>query len=241
MTAPYYQDDLVTLYHGDCREISEWLTADVLVTDPPYGRNWRQGKIKGKSGSKASAGIANDKDTTARDEALELWGDRKGIVFGDLMLPPPSLTKLVCVYYKQGDPAIGMRGAMGGVRRDCEAIYLTGKWPSGLGGRSSVFATSLQISSVNGIVRRNGGHPHTKPEDVMRDLLALCDGAIADPFVGSGSTLVAAKALGRHAIGVELYEGYCRIAAARLGSTEHAIHHDGSLFGASAGSSGVQE
>lgn len=86
---PYYDDGTVTIYHGDCREVDAWLGADVLVTDPPYGRNWRQGNIKGHARSDASAGIANDRDTTVRDAALELWGDRPAILFGDLMLAPP--------------------------------------------------------------------------------------------------------------------------------------------------------
>jgi len=88
---PYYEDDAVTIYHGDCRYIDAWLWADVLVTDPPYGRSWRQGNIKGHSRNPDSNdGIANDKDTSVRDAALALWGDRPAIVFGDLMLPPPQ-------------------------------------------------------------------------------------------------------------------------------------------------------
>ena len=67
---PYYADESVTLYHGDCLTVTEWLTADVLVTDPPYGRNWRQGDLKGDS----HAGIANDHSTEVRDAALTLWG-----------------------------------------------------------------------------------------------------------------------------------------------------------------------
>ena len=218
----YYQDDYVTLYHGDALEIDAWLEADVLVTDPPYGRAWRQGTISENGVDKlknhaSESGIANDDTTSARDNALKMWGTNKhAIVFGDLMLEPPAGTKLVCIYAKPGDA--GLRGAMGGIRRDAEAIYLLGKWPSGIGGRSSVFKTSVSmVSGSHGLVARNGGHPHVKPTDVLEQLIVQCPpGVIADPFAGSGSTLIAARNLGRKAIGVELEEKYCEIIANRL-------------------------
>lgn len=211
----FYQDDFVTLYHGDClTEHREWLAADVLVTDPPYGRAWKQGALKGHKESAARAGIANDHSTEVRDAALDAW-DGPAIAFGDLMLAPPAGTKLTAVYYKAAGMD-GMRGAIAGVRRDAEAIYFIGPWKSGLGGRSSVFATRAMVSGSHGLVARHGGHPHTKADDVMQQLLALCpEGVIADPFAGSGSTLVAAKLLGRKVIGVELEERYCEIIAKR--------------------------
>lgn len=213
---PYYQDDFVTLYHGDCIELADlWTCADVLVTDPPYGRAWKQGHLKGHARNAASAGIANDTTTDARDRALTAWGsERQAIAFGDLMLAPPAGTKHVLIYQK--DATCGLRGAIGGIRRDTEAIYLLGKWPSGIGGRTSVFSTRHQITGGHGAVAKAGGHPHTKPGDVMEELVKMTSGTVADPFAGSGSTLVAAKNLGRRAIGVELEEKYCEIIAKRL-------------------------
>jgi DNA modification methylase len=220
MTVPYYQDENVTIFHGDCREIPEWLSCDVMVTDPPYGRNWKQGDTTTALGGRSNkhAGILHDKDTTARDDALAMWTkDRPAIVFGDLMLAPPAATKLTAIYHKD-DNVSGFSGAIGGVRRDCESIYFVGKWPSGLGGRSSVFPTSQMIAGANGLSAKSGGHPHAKPGDVLAALIELCPpGSIADPFLGSGSTLRAAKNAGRHAIGVELDEQYCEIAARRMG------------------------
>lgn len=212
----YYQDDYVTLYHGDClTEHREWLAADVLVTDPPYGREWKQGHLKGHTDNAAKDGIANDGTTAVRDDALDAWGlDRPAIAFGDLMLAPPAGTKLACVYHK-GEPTAGLRGAIGGIRRDAEAIYLIGKWKSGIGGRSSVFTSTQQISGASGLVARAGGHPHTKPSGIMESLVGMTSGTVADPFAGSGSTLMAAKALGRKVIGVELEERYCEIIAKR--------------------------
>lgn len=212
----YYEDDYVTLYHGDClKDHREWLAADVLITDPPYGRAWKQGALKGHPRNVQSAGIANDETTSVRDEALIAWGKaRRSIAFGDLMLAPPADTKHVLIYLK--DNVAGLRGAIGGIRRDTEAIYLIGKgWGSGIGGRSSVFPTTQKISGAHGAVALAGGHPHTKPSDVMSALIGLTEGTIADPFSGGGSTLVAAKALGRKVIGVELEERYCEIIAKR--------------------------
>lgn len=219
---PYYEDDHVTIYHGDCLDVEDWwLTADVLVTDPPYGRAWRQGDTASARGWRSDhhQGILNDGSTQARDDALALWGkDRPAIVFGDLMLPPPTNTKLVLVLDKGGDA--GFTGAIAGFRRNVEGIYLIGRHPSGLGGRSAVLSTR---QSCGGNLARQTGHPHTKPVDVVRQLLEVTSGVIADPFMGSGTTLRAAKDLGRKAIGVELDERYCEIAAKRMGQEVLAL------------------
>lgn len=217
MTTPYYEDDLVTLFHGDCREVTAWLEADVLVTDPPYGRGWKQGRSKA-TGIKSDAhpGIAGDADTTVRDSALSMW-DGLAIVFGDLMLSPPDRTKQVLVYQKP--PNAGTRGAIAGWRRDIEAVYLVGDWWTDLSARrSSIIATRSPSQgnpySPQGIY----GHPHAKPLDVMEALLTITGPGvtIADPFAGSGATLMAAKCTGRRAIGVEVDERHCETTAKRL-------------------------
>ena len=73
MTAPYFSADGVALYLSDCREVTAWLEADLLVTDPPYGIAWSQGEL---GHGTRHGGIAGDKDTSVRDEVLKLWGDR---------------------------------------------------------------------------------------------------------------------------------------------------------------------
>lgn len=223
---PYYQDDHVTLYHGDCLELADlWTGADVLVTDPPYGRGWRQGaglrKVSGRPGRHAtnviaSAGIANDKSTEVRDAALAAWGSKPAVAFGDLMLAPPAGSRLTAIYAKPADA--GLRGTVAGFRRDAEAIYLINLRGGGIGGRTSIFHTGRSnVGNPSGIVATSGGHPHSKPLDVMEQILALLpDGVVADPFAGGGATLVAAKRVGRTTVGVELDERWCEVAAKRL-------------------------
>jgi DNA modification methylase len=206
---PYYEDDFVQLWHGDCREVTAWLEADVLVTDPPYGIAWRYGENR-KRHSFGHAGIRNDEDTSARDEALRLWGDRPGIVFGTWSAAFPDFRQ-VLVWRKPVDA--GVVGSTTGFRRDTELMFMVGKWPPLTARRSSVLITN---SNKNAYLRP-GQHPHAKPTGLMEELVGVTPpGVIADPFAGSGSTLIAAKLQGRRAIGVELEERYCEIAASRL-------------------------
>jgi len=217
MNTPYYHDEAVTLYHGDCREITAWLAADVLVTDPPYGRgaagiNYSNESMTSRS-QWSHTPIIGDEDTTVRDNALAAWGQRPAIVFGDLRIVPPAGTKQVIIYQKPSDA--GYRSTAG-FRRDVEGIYLL-NLPAGYSGRSSVIKTSASKSNWPSGPSLRYGHPHAKPVDVMEILISACPpGMVADPFAGSGSTLVAARNLGRKAIGVEIDERYCEAAARRL-------------------------
>jgi site-specific DNA-methyltransferase (adenine-specific) len=216
---PYYADDLVRLFLGDCREVTEWLAADVLVTDPPYGRGWKQGAgghlRSSTDGRYAHEGIAGDTDTAVRDQALAMWGDRLAMVFGDPLIGRPDGAKQALGYRKP--PGAGSKGAFAGFLRDLELVYLVGPWPAGLNGRSSILASGARnIAGPAGPTGRYG-HPHAKPVDVMEQLISACPpGVVADPFGGSGSTLVAARNLGRRCIGVEISEAYAEKAARRL-------------------------
>jgi len=205
----YYKDDFVTLYHGSCigDEAPPWWVADVLLTDPPYGIAWTKGQNNAAM-STAHAGIQNDQDTSTRDAALAIWGDKRpAFVFGSFRAPSPRAVKQTLVWQKPIDA--GVVGSTTGYRTDTELIFLTGKHPKRPPQRSSV------LTSSGGVSRYRTEHPHSKPVSILEQLIEWTSGTITDPFAGSGSTLVAAKALGRKVIGVELEERYCEIIAKR--------------------------
>lgn len=213
---PYYADEQVTLYHGDCREVTEWLDADVLVTDPPYGVKWTSGVTSYRSTTSRvnghTAPITGDEDTGARDDVLASWGDRPAVVFGSWRAPRPAGVRHRLIWHKKGQAPGPVRAAF--MSQD-EEIYILGEadWRKSSPPMRSVIATteprSLEVTRT--------GHPTPKPLGLMEALIDRCPaGAIADPFAGSGSTLVAAKHLGRRAIGVEVEERYCELAALRL-------------------------
>jgi DNA modification methylase len=103
----------------------------------------------------------------------------------------------------------GVVGSTTGYRTDTELIFLTGKHKTRPPQRSSV------LTSQGGVSRYRTEHPHSKPIAILEQLIEWTEGNIADPFAGSGSTLVAAKGLGRKVIGVELEEHYCELIAKR--------------------------
>ena len=214
LTEPYYSDDHVTIYHGDCIEMLPELAFDVVVTDPPYGIGWKIGMIG--EGNYHGSPIAGDNDTSARDAVLKLVGDElPWIVFGSLKAPLPPGWKQSIVFHKDCHNA-GLVGVRRPWRNNWEPVFLGGVWPDQTPTVDSVVRTfEMAQSGYSGYTTR-AGHPHAKPVDVMCQLIEQCPpGIVLDPFMGSGTTLRAAKDLGRKAIGIEVEEKYCEIAARR--------------------------
>ena len=206
----YYEDDYVRLFHGDCLEITEWLAADVLVSDVPYGMAFRSGR----GGAFGASVIAKDEDTSVRDTALALWTGKPALIFGRWSIGRPAGTKMVLTWDK--GEHVGMGDLSLPWKPNTEEIYVLGSGFVGHRGGSVIRCNAI-AGTVGQAAKGTRFHPTEKPVALMESLIAKCPpGVIADPFAGSGSTLVAAKALGRKAIGVELEEKYAEIAARRL-------------------------
>lgn len=202
----YYQADGITLYHGDCREHTEWLIADVLVTDPPYGISYNSGCRR----ETLAASIEGDETTELRDWALTQWAPRPALVFGTWRIPRPTGTRARLIWDTKG--ALGMGDLTIPWKPSDQEIYVIGSGFTGHRGSNVITCAPVQSMARNG---RN--HPHEKPVPLLASLIRKCPGGlIADPFVGVGSTLVAARYEGRQALGVETDERYCEIAATRL-------------------------
>lgn len=220
--APYYQADGITLYHGDCRKIPAWLAADVLVTDPPYGMGYiahatNRLQITGELPmSRRSDRVIGEEHVALRDEALSMWGQRPALVFGSWRAPRPLGTQMRLVWDKE----LFGSGGVGVWKHSDEEIYLL-SWPNPRG-LAPVGGSVLRFRSLRGESRPD--HPTPKPVKLMAYLLDHAPpGVVAEPFAGSGATLLAARATGRQAIGVEVEERFCELIASRLAQ--------GDLFG----------
>lgn len=243
MLTPYYQDEAVTLYFGDCKDILPQLEpVDHVITDPPYEvEAHTQGRrVKRNDGLPPQDEWAwTDRNGTPRYETLPFppitQEDRASVA-----LQVGRLATRWALVFCQAEAAHEWETCLvaGGLnrRRWCVWVKPDGQ-PQFSGDRPGVGYETIVACHRIGKSRWNGGgklgvfthvkldgrgpapHPTTKPEPLMNELVVLFTDpgdTILDPFAGSGTTLVAAKRLGRKAIGIELEEKYCEIAARRL-------------------------
>lgn len=211
----YYEDEFVELHHGDCLTELAWLEADVLVTDPPYGMSLRSGMGGSAQGTMT---IAGDTDTTTRDGALGLWGDKPALAFTRWNMPIPGAKQ--SLVWDKGEH-VGMGDLRIPWKPNWEPIGVLGSWPERTVSRGGSVLRALAIAGTlqgeRGKPKSGRDHPTPKPVALMEALIAKCPpGVIADPFAGSGTTLIAARNLGRKVIGVELEEKYCELIVKRL-------------------------
>ncbi len=205
LPAPYYHDPDagMTIYCADCRDILPHLEpVDLVLTDPPYGLG-----ITGRVGGEKVAAVTdygdfNTWDTKPIEDSLRLLVMSKGeyiIWFGGNYYPMPA-SKCWLVWDKRNT----------GNFADCELAWTNINKP-----------VRIKRHLWNGMIRKDHEgrfHPTQKPLEVIT--WAICQSpsadTILDPFMGSGTTLVAAKQLGRKAVGIEIEERYCEIAVERL-------------------------
>lgn len=219
---PYYEDDHVTLYHGDARDFLD-LTADVLITDPPYGvglttktSDYRDSATFDGGQSLKASRLYRDDPTHVRGLVITVVGPLIGRIGRALVFPGPRMM------FAYPDPA-----AVGGVFTPNGA----GRSPWGFQCLHPILYYGKDPYLADGKGSRPNGfrdeqpnpekwdHPCPKPLSWMRWAVvrASREGeTVLDPFAGTGTTLAAAKALGRKAVGVELEERYCEQAAVRL-------------------------
>lgn len=205
---PYYQDDLVTLYHGDCREVLPGLSCDVIVSDPPYGAD----ATSGWGGAFGGLRIVGDASTELRDWLAHYATTRRlpALLFGSPRIARPLGCRAVLIWDK--GEHVGMGDLSLPWSPNYEEIHVLGVGWHGHRGSSVIRSLSPAAFSA-----RSRVHPMQKPVGLMAALIEKApDGVVADPFAGSGATLAAAKLLGRRAIGIEIEERYCEVAAKRL-------------------------
>jgi DNA modification methylase len=206
---PYYEDEHITLWNEDVRDFfaEPPLDCDVLLTDPPYGIAYNSGSRR----DTLAASIKGDQDTSLRDAVLAWWGPgAPALVFGTWRIPRPVGTHTRLIWDTKG--ALGMGDLSVPWKPSDQEIYVLGK---GFVGRRD--SNVLSCAPVQSMARNGRQHPHEKPVDLLVRLLDKCPpGVVLDPFAGSGSTLVAAKMVGRQAVGIEIEKAYCDIAVQRV-------------------------
>jgi site-specific DNA-methyltransferase (adenine-specific) len=218
---PYFQDDAVTIYHGDCREILPSLPkVDLVLTDPPYGIDI------GHSDKRVGHGLHK-----------ESFGEDNGTILNEVVIP--IMTGLInsvgqVVVFTGWTSICGYPppDALGGIH--CISGIGVSRWgfthfvPVLFYGKCPTQHNGCQPNVIDSVVTiEKNGHPCAKPVAWLEWLVSfasLPSQLILDPFMGGGTTLRAAKNLGRKAIGIEIEEKYCEIAAKRMQQEVMELH-----------------
>lgn len=199
---PYYDSGGILIYHGDCRNVLPSITADCFVTDPPFGVGLSYASYDDTEQNVLTIAVPTVAGMVDR-------GWRGAVIPGTRCLQLyPRAAEIGGVYLPRG----AGRSSWG---FSClMPVLYYGRDPflaNGEGGRpNSMWAQATSDKSE---------HPCPKPQRVISWLVARVSRpgeCIADPFMGSGTTLRAAKDLGLRAVGIEIEERYCEIAARRL-------------------------
>jgi len=208
---PYFRENGITLYHGDSRELVPLLwSVDMVVTDPPYG--FQRFETDGKDYLEIVGPVLKAAYRLIREPGsmFAFSGTQHVVSLANAVEIP---LKRMLWMYKPNDCTY----PLGGWLLKSEAILWFHKGDRlGLHERRPYRHDCYVVKSVG--QEKADGHPTVKPLAVVSDLVLRCrpGGAVLDPFVGSGTTLLAAKNTGREAIGIEIEERYCELAVKRL-------------------------
>ena len=232
MTTPYYSDDHVTIYHGDALDVLAELeiSVDAVVTDPPYASGTRTEASKSSSGAMLRAGRFSDRPIELDQMTTTgfVWLMR---AVGQAVRPmlPDGASFLSFIDWRQWPNLVG---ALETCNYRVQGMIVWDKGSMGLGNgfraqhelvcHASKGVPTIHDKGCGNVIthprQAPDDHPSPKPEQVMQRLVEVVTvdrGVVLDPFMGSGTTLRAAKNIGRRAIGIELEERYCEIAATR--------------------------
>ncbi len=205
---PYYQDEWVTIYHGDCREILPDLPkVDLVLTDPPYNA-----KNIGPNQRVYEGTIMQLPDNEYKAFCSE-WFELSMVQSETLVFTPgisnthnyPQPKWQLC-WHK---PASVSFNRMGGFNA-WEPVFVYGNTKGARFGQDYLLYNTLNFNKGD-----EKNHPCPKPVSLWQYLMGNFAGVVLDPFLGSGTTAVCAKKLNRHCIGIEIEEKYCEIAAKR--------------------------
>ena len=221
---PYYEHAGITIYHGDCRDVSIPAgSVDFLLTDPPYGMAFVSGWSTEKATVKSDGVRQGVRVVRSALNALApcFHADMHAVVFCHWESWPDFYDNL-CHLFQIRNALIWSKGGggMGDLRHEYAKDYEVMIFGACSRGRELRGARAgAVLGGIKRVPTSEREFPFQKPVELLAQLIerhAPEGGVVLDPFLGSGSTLVAAKRVGRRAIGIELDEERCEIAARRL-------------------------